>query len=209
MGLDFSPEGPHFSYGGFNYFRNNIAHYFKIPLILGSYKFSFPIGNTRISRTFINYDLDQIELSDQYTFLETFLNHSDCDGSLTPKECEGISILMDEYILQLEKDVKKMKSNYHKLFKTKKDYVYYLKKYGLPAMQWGQGWYDFDARDYINKTIFLTLYSNNINKIYKKCKKHFNVSNIIAFAEYQLKQAKDFNKALKNCVEWELDLDFC
>lgn len=25
MGLDFYPEGPHFSYSGFSYFRNNIV----------------------------------------------------------------------------------------------------------------------------------------------------------------------------------------
>lgn len=209
MGLDFSPEGPHFSYSGFSYFRNSIAHYFKIPLILGSYKFSSPIEHPFTYYTFIDYDLDQIELNDQYTFLETFLNHSDCDGSLTPEECEGISTLIDEYILQLKKDVKKMKSNYHKLFKTKKDYVYYLKKYGLPAMQWGQCWHDFSKRDNINKRILFVLYSDNIDKIYKKCKKHLNVSNIIYFVEHQLKQAEDFNKALKNCVKCGWDLDFC
>ena len=126
MGLDFYPEGPHFSYGGFSYFRNNIAHYFKIPLILDTYTRSSQTGDKRLI-TFISYDLSQIEFTGKHTFLKLFLSHSDCDGQLTPEECKGISVLMDEYILQLEKDVKKMKSNYHKLFKTKKIMFFILK----------------------------------------------------------------------------------
>lgn len=208
MGLDFYPEGPHFSYSGFSYFRNNIAHYFKIPLVLSGYIWSSQTGD-KLPFTFIDYDLDQIEFTDKHTFLELFLNHSDCDGQLTPEECKGISMLMDEYILQLEKDVKKMKSNYHKLFKTKKDYVFYLKKYGLPAIQWLQCWNNSNERNTIHKTIRLVLYSDNINKIYKACKKQFIINNLIDAAEYQLDKAKQFNKTLKTCVKYQCDLKFC
>lgn len=208
MGLDFYPEGPHFSYDGFSYFRNNIAHYFKIPLVLSGYIWSSQTGD-KLPFTFIDYDLDQIEFTGKHTFLELFLNHSDCDGQLTPEECKGISVLMDEYILQLEKDVKKIKSNYHKLFKTKKDYVFYLKKYGLPAIQWSQCWNNSNERNTIHKTILLILYSDNINKIYKACKKQFIINNLIDAAEYQLDKAKQFNKTLKTCVKYQCDLEFC
>lgn len=208
MGLDFYPEGPHFSYTGFSYFRNNIAHYFKIPLVLSGYIWSSQTGD-KLPFTFIDYDLDQIEFTGKHTFLELFLNHSDCDGQLTPEECKGISVLMDEYILQLEKDVKKMKSNYHKLFKTKKNYVFYLKKYGLPAIQWLQCWNNFNERNTIHKIIRLVLYSDNINKIYKACKKQFIINNLIDMAEHQLQQAKEFNDTLKTCVELECNLEFC
>lgn len=207
MGLDFYPEGPHFSYGGFTYFRNCIGHHFNIPLKLYEYKYQF--GNETRHGSYLATNTAIKEHDSEYSFLEKLLLHSDCDGYLTPEECEGISILMDEYISQLEKDIKKMKSNYHKLFKTKKDYVYYLKKYGLPAMQWSQSWNNFNERNTTHKTILLVLYSDNINKIYKACKKQFIINNLIDMAEHQLQQAKEFNNTLKTCVELECNLEFC
>lgn len=207
MGLDFYPEGPHFSYGGFTYFRNCIGHHFNIPLTLHEYKYQF--GNEIRHGSYLVTNTAIKEHDSEYSFLEKLLLHSDCDGYLTPEECEGISIFMDEYISQLEKDIKKMKSNYYKLFKTKKDYVFYLKKYGLPAMQWRSNSWDEHLTNNVHKTILQVLYSNNINQIYKNCKKYFNVSNVIISAEHQLQQAKEFNNTLKTCVEWECNLEFC
>lgn len=117
--------------------------------------------------------------------------------------------MLDKYISQLEKDIKKMKSNYHKLFRTRKDYVFYIKKYGLPAMQWRSNAWDEHLTKNVHKTILQVLYSNNINQIYKSCKKYFNVSNIIVSAEHQLQQTKEFNNTLKTCVKWECNLEFC
>lgn len=76
-------------------------------------------------------------------------------------------------------------------------------------MQWRSNSWDEHLTNNVHKTILQVLYSNNINQIYKNCKKYFNVSNVIVSAEHQLQQAKEFNNTLKTCVEWACNLEFC
>ena len=87
--------------------------------------------------------------------------------------------------------------------------MFFILKNGLPAIQWLQCWNNFNERNTIHKTIRLVLYSDNINKIYKACKKQFIINNLIDMAEHQLQQAKEFNDTLKTCVKLECNLEFC
>jgi hypothetical protein len=85
MGVGFSSEsagliGPHWAYGGFGRFRRRLAE----------------------SEGFA---LDEMEgfkgrrsWSDVATPLEPLLNHSDCDGELTPEECAQVAPRLREVI---------------------------------------------------------------------------------------------------------------
>lgn len=83
MGLDFSHTTAQWSYTGFNSFRRAIA-------------------------LFEGFDLDDMkgfggdrDWATVTTDLEPFLNHSDCDGQLTPDECRRIAPRLREVVNEL------------------------------------------------------------------------------------------------------------
>ena len=83
MGLDFSNNDAHWSYGGFMNFRRKLAK--EIEIDIDSMQ-GFVDGKGGIS-----WD----NVTDP---LKIFLNHSDCDGELSPKECELIAPRLLEII---------------------------------------------------------------------------------------------------------------
>jgi hypothetical protein len=84
MGIDFSHCDAHWGYGGFNRMRTNIAALAGITLD-NMEGFGGKIGWKNI--------VDPIK---------HFLNHSDCDGILTAKECEEIAPRLKELAAKLE-----------------------------------------------------------------------------------------------------------
>lgn len=80
MGIDFSHCDAHWSYFGFNHFRIRVANE-------------------------IDIDLDSMEgfggsgsWDDIKDPLKYFLNHSDCDGTITAKRCGKIATRLEEVI---------------------------------------------------------------------------------------------------------------
>lgn len=73
MGLDFSHTDAHWAYGGFHRFRERLAEHegFDLGAMVG-------FGGDRC-------------WDDVTTDLKPLLNHSDCDGVLTPAECEQVA----------------------------------------------------------------------------------------------------------------------
>jgi len=79
MGLDFSHCEAHWGYAGFNLFRTKLAAEVGIALhCMEGFCFDYTGRQPVISWDKIN---DNIAL---------LLNHSDCDGILTPKECKKV-----------------------------------------------------------------------------------------------------------------------
>jgi hypothetical protein len=76
MGLDFSNNEAHWSYSGFNRFRERLGTEIGIQLREMN-------GFTRDDTPGISWDT----VNDPIKFL---LDHSDCDDALTPAECELI-----------------------------------------------------------------------------------------------------------------------
>jgi len=76
MGLGFANADAHWSYGGFNLFRTALAAREGIEL-------DRMHGFTR--------DDDAISWDTVHTALKPFLNHSDCDGEMTPEECAQVA----------------------------------------------------------------------------------------------------------------------
>jgi hypothetical protein len=86
MGVDFSHCDAHWAYSGFNRFR------------------------TRLAKE-IGFDLDSMEGFGGTTKWETMadpikalLNHSDCDGKLTPKECRQVAPRLRELVKNWDDD---------------------------------------------------------------------------------------------------------
>ena len=101
MGIDFShnrPEGhhcPHWSYGGFNRFRNALAaaEGFDLDRMQGFSSGDY-FGNDHTPGT---RSWDEIT-----TDLKPLLNHSDCDGELTPEECKQVYPRLREVVGELD-----------------------------------------------------------------------------------------------------------
>jgi len=89
MGLDFSHGGAHWSYSGFLSFRKELAEQIGIDLMAMPGFSHLPTGN---------WD----DVDDPITLL---VNHSDCDGKLSPVECLAVAprlremaeVLRDDY----------------------------------------------------------------------------------------------------------------
>lgn len=92
MGLDFSHTDARWSYGGFNNFRRRLAN--EIGMNLDDME-GFD-GNI----PFHIYQDDIIPL----------LNHSDCDGELTPDECKQVAPRLRELVSGWEDDYDKSKA---------------------------------------------------------------------------------------------------
>ena len=80
MGLDFSHSDAHWSYSGFMHFRTRLADEVGIDL-------SRMDGFDGIERW------DGIEDD-----IVPFLNHSDCDGTLSPEQCKTIAPRIEQLI---------------------------------------------------------------------------------------------------------------
>lgn len=100
MGLDFNhptPDGersrccPHWSYGGFNDFRTRLAasEGFDLDEMQGFGKGEY-FTDDRVHGT---RPWDEID-----TPLKPLLNHSDCDGHLTPEECAQVAPRLREVV---------------------------------------------------------------------------------------------------------------
>ncbi|WP_416808878.1 hypothetical protein [Bacillus thuringiensis] len=72
MGLDFNHSSAHWGYSGFNNFRRKLAR--EIDLDLDAM-----VGFGGV----FSWDLVEDDIKD-------FLDHSDCEGDLTPEQCEII-----------------------------------------------------------------------------------------------------------------------
>lgn len=92
MGLDFSHTDARWSYGGFGNFRRRLAN--EIGMNLDDME-GFG-GNI----PFHIYQDDIIPL----------LNHSDCDGELTPEECKQVAPRLRELVSGWEDDYDKSKA---------------------------------------------------------------------------------------------------
>lgn len=87
MGLDFSHGDAHWPYGGFMRFRNALAAYEGIHLtdMEGFHRYREPDHPMRSWDTVT-------------TPLKPLLDHSDCDGELTPEECRQVAPRLREVI---------------------------------------------------------------------------------------------------------------
>lgn len=94
MGLDFSHTDAHFSYGGFDRFREALAEHEGIKLrdMAG---FCAPWRGDD-PQTHPSLPWDAID-----TPLKPLLNHSDCDGDLSPEECAQIAPRLRQVIAEL------------------------------------------------------------------------------------------------------------
>lgn len=86
MGLDFSHTEAHWSYSGFNRFREQIAAREGIDLAQMEGFRSWRDERPRISWDTVT------------TPLKPLLNHSDCDGELTPEECRAVAPRLREVV---------------------------------------------------------------------------------------------------------------
>ena len=86
MGLDFSGSDAHWSYGGFNNFSHRLAK--EIGIDLSSMEgFGFLEGKPgTIPWSTVDDDIKDL------------LDHSDCDGYLTPEQCEVIAPRLRELV---------------------------------------------------------------------------------------------------------------
>jgi hypothetical protein len=86
MGIDFSHCGAHWSYSGFNAFRRRLANEIGMNLdeMIG-------FGGDRAWEEFDDPILP-------------LLNHSDCDGILTPEECGLIYLRLIELVSRWKKN---------------------------------------------------------------------------------------------------------
>jgi len=87
MGLDFNHSDAHWSYSGFNDFRRHLAKDIGIDL-------DKMIG--------FNGDRSWSGIKDPLCLL---LNHSDCDGHLTPNQCKKIAPRLREVISKWEDSI--------------------------------------------------------------------------------------------------------
>ncbi len=91
MGLDFSHTEAHWSYGGFGRFREALAEHegFKLNEMHG---FCAPWRGDG-PEAHPNRSWDEIASP-----LKPLLNHSDCDGDLSPEECAQIAPRLREVV---------------------------------------------------------------------------------------------------------------
>ena len=81
MGLDFRGSDAHWSYGGFHRFRARLAMEVGIDL-----------------ENMQGFGGKQISWDGVYDPLKWLLSHSDCDGEMSPKECEKVYPRLREII---------------------------------------------------------------------------------------------------------------
>lgn len=79
MGIDFSHSDAHWSYGGFHNFRAMLAEHEGIDLDQMQ-------GSARVGD-----DGPRISWDTVLTPLKPLLDHSDCDGNLSPEDCAAIA----------------------------------------------------------------------------------------------------------------------
>lgn len=101
MGLNFRNSNAQWSYGGFNRFRERLAAEIGI--------------NLREMEGFVDGGLSWKKIKDP---IAPFLNHSDCDGDLSPEQCATVAPRLRELVdgwdddhdkrnaLELAKDMK-------------------------------------------------------------------------------------------------------
>lgn len=86
MGIDFSHNDAHWSYGGFMRFRRELAAHEGIDLAHMEGFRSYGDDRPRISWDTVT------------TALRPLLDHSDCDGELSPEECRTVAPRLREVI---------------------------------------------------------------------------------------------------------------
>jgi len=82
MGLDFSHGNAHWAYSGFSRFRKRLAAVYGVDLdqMVG---FQHPWEEHKVP--------NPIPWTTQCGELQDLINHSDCDGHLTPTQCKKIA----------------------------------------------------------------------------------------------------------------------
>jgi hypothetical protein len=87
MGIDFSHTEAHWAYSGFNRFRRALAEHEGIDLdaMEGFRPYNDP--------TWVGKSWDGVE-----TALKPLLDHSDCDGEITPEDCATVAPRLREVI---------------------------------------------------------------------------------------------------------------
>lgn len=92
MGLDFSHTEAHWSYSGFSRFREALAKYEAVDL--------------GVMEGFLRHgdDRPRVGWDTVTTPLKPLLDHSDCDGELTPDECRQVAPRLREVIDSLWPD---------------------------------------------------------------------------------------------------------
>ena len=86
MGLDFSHDKAHWSYSGFDVFRHRIAQEIQIDLdMMDGFGGDIPLDSIKDS-------------------IEPLLNHSDCDGGLTPDVCSKVAPRLRELVSSWDDD---------------------------------------------------------------------------------------------------------
>jgi len=104
MGIDFSHCDAHWGYGGFNRFRGKLAA--EIGICLDLMEGFWKGGRVETSVLAKRLDLDEVwwlpkepykwdNISDPITKL---LNHSDCDGEISPEDCAVVAPRLRELV---------------------------------------------------------------------------------------------------------------
>lgn len=91
MGLDFTHSEAHWAYSGFNRFRTELAKHEGIDL-------NAMEGFGLMWRMYGEGEHPALSWDTIDTPLKPLLNHSDCDGELTPEECAQIAPRLREAI---------------------------------------------------------------------------------------------------------------
>lgn len=96
MGLDFSHGDAHWSYGGFAEFRIRLAREIGIELH----------AMEGFTESYRNHDRKRkpIPWANVKDTIVPLLNHSDCDGELTPEECKTVAPRLRELVSKWPED---------------------------------------------------------------------------------------------------------
>lgn len=96
MGLDFSHGDAHWSYSGFHRFRCKLARAINIDLEeMDGFAREPLLGCIVEGKPWPDTEIDP---------LIALLNHSDCDGELTPDQCKSIAPRLREIVEQFPAD---------------------------------------------------------------------------------------------------------
>lgn len=90
MGIDFSGCSAHWSYGGFHAFRERLAAAIGIDL---NQMHGFGPRRHNADTPFADIPWDTVQDA-----IVPLLNHSDCDGELTPEQCRTIAPRLRELV---------------------------------------------------------------------------------------------------------------
>lgn len=106
MGLDFTfrnrrgEEMPHWSYGGFNRFRDKVAK--EIGINLYEMKGFCPISFSENEA--VEWNKKAKDWKTVESPIKHFLSHSDCDGQLSSKRCGAIAPILGDLIKNWPED---------------------------------------------------------------------------------------------------------